>query len=148
MSKELPEGWPRISASLFYDDGPGAIDWLCRAFGFQVRLKIEGDDGSIVHSELEYREGVIMASSSSRCGPTRKSPRALEGVNTQSLFMYVDDVEAHCQRARAAGATIVTEPATTNYGDEYHVDRGYSALDCEGHLWYFAQRLRGSVKGA
>jgi len=145
MSKELPPGWPRISSSLFYDDAATAIDWLCRAFGFTVRLKVEGDDGGIVHSELEFREGLIMVGSTARTnegGHTRKSPRALEGANTQSLFMYVDDLDAHLERARAAGATIVAGPKTSDYGDEYWSDRCYGALDCEGHYWWFGQRLR------
>ena len=74
-----------------------------------------------------------------------KSPGEAGG-NTQNLFVYVDDVEAHCQRARAAGAVIDKEPTTTDYGDDYWVDRGYGAVDLEGHHWYFAQRLRGAKK--
>jgi len=125
MSATLPEGWPRISSSVFYENAGAAIDWLCRAFGFQVRLRIEGDDGDIVHSELEYREGLVMVGSCSRATHDRKSPKHVDGANTQSLFMYVDDIEAHCARARAAGAKIVSEPETKNYGDEYWEDRGY-----------------------
>ena len=49
-----PQGWPRITAAVFYDDAAKAIDWLCEAFGFEVRLKIEGDGGRIEHSELEH----------------------------------------------------------------------------------------------
>ena len=58
--KPTPAGWPRLSASVFYDDPHTAIAWLCRAFGFEVRLKVEGDDGVIVHSELCYGEALIM----------------------------------------------------------------------------------------
>ena len=50
--KTPPPGWPRLSAGVFYDEPAKAIDWLCRAFGFEVRLKVEGDDGSIVHSTV------------------------------------------------------------------------------------------------
>ena len=52
--KPTPPGWPRISAALFYADPVAAIDWLCRAFGFEVRMKVEGPNGTIEHSELEY----------------------------------------------------------------------------------------------
>jgi uncharacterized glyoxalase superfamily protein PhnB len=64
------------------------------------------------------------------------------GANTQSLFVYVDDVEAHARRARAAGARIIEEPTTVDFGEDYWSDRGYRAADPEGHEWFFAQRLR------
>ena len=140
-----PEGWPRISSALFYEDAAKAIEWLGRAFGFETRLKVEGDDGGIVHSELVFGEGVVMVASVSR-GPRRASPRSLDGANTQSLFVYVDDVEAHCARARGAGAKILSEPKTTDYGEEWWVDRGYEAEDLEGHRWYFAQRMSTAKK--
>ena len=54
----------------------------------------------------------------------------------------VDDADAHCERARAAGAVIATEPATQDYGEGYWADRGYEARDLEGHHWWFMQRLR------
>ena len=143
--RNLPEGWPRISSALFYDDAAKAIEWLGRAFGFETRLKVEGDDGGIVHSELVFGEGVVMLASISR-GPRRASPRSLDGANTQSLFVYVDDVEAHCARARGAGSKILSEPKTTDYGEEWWVDRGYEAEDLEGHRWYFAQRMSTAKK--
>jgi uncharacterized glyoxalase superfamily protein PhnB len=146
--KPSPAGWPRISSSLFYDDAPGAIDFLCRAFGFEVRLKIEGDAGRIEHSELVFGEGLIMVGStggkSSRPVPLAcGSPRALGGANTQSLLVQVDDVDAHCARARAAGAKVVEEPTLVDYGDDYWADRIYRAEDPEGHQWWFTQRIRG-----
>jgi uncharacterized glyoxalase superfamily protein PhnB len=146
--KEAPKGWPRISSSLFYDDAATAIDWLCRAFGFEVRLKVVGEGGHIEHSELTYGDGLIMVGSTDgRKGDVRrKSPRAVSGGNTQSLFMYVDDVEAHLEQARAAGAKIVSEPQTNDYGDDYWVDRTYEAEDLEGHRWWFGQRLRTGGK--
>jgi uncharacterized glyoxalase superfamily protein PhnB len=55
----------------------------------------------------------------------------------------VDDVDAHCERARAAGATILSEPTVSDYGEEHWADRGYEAEDPEGHRWWFAQRVRG-----
>ncbi len=73
----------------------------------------------------------------------RQSPRSFGGANTQNMMVYVDDVEAHCRRAREAGAKIVSEPKTTDYGEEYLTDRGYEAEDPDGHHWWFCQRLRG-----
>lgn len=49
--------WPRISSCLFYADAAAAIDWLCRVFGFEVRLKCAGEDGEIDHSELVLGDG-------------------------------------------------------------------------------------------
>lgn len=141
--KQPPQGWPRISSALFYDDAAAAIDWLTRAFGFEVRLKVEGEGGRIEHSELVFGEGLVMIGSTGREARSHmKSPRAVGGANTQALCIVVDDVDAHCARARAAGATIVSEPATKDYGAEYWVDRTYETVDPEGHHFWFLQRLR------
>ena len=56
-----PNGWPRISASVVYDDARAAIQWLCKAFGFEVRLLVESSDGKLMHSELVYGDGVVSA---------------------------------------------------------------------------------------
>jgi uncharacterized glyoxalase superfamily protein PhnB len=65
-----------------------------------------------------------------------------DGANTQNMMVFVDDVDAHCERARAAGAVITRELETQDYGDEYGVDRGYECRDIGGHHWWFVQRLR------
>jgi uncharacterized glyoxalase superfamily protein PhnB len=143
-----PKGWPRISSAAFYKNPSKAIDWLCDAFGFEVRLKIE-EDGQIHHSELTFGDGVVMVSDealSSTKGRKSRSPASIDGGNTQSMFVYVDDLDAHCARARAAGAEILDEPTNHDYGDDYWLDRGYSCRDLEGHLWWFAQRLRDANK--
>jgi uncharacterized glyoxalase superfamily protein PhnB len=133
-----PPRWPRASSSLFYDDAPAAIDWLCAAFGFELRLRVDGADGSVEHSELEYGGALIMVGSPLR--PQYRSPRAAGG-STQSIFIYVDDVDAHHARALAQGAQIFRPLSTTDYGEGYWADRTYGCLDPEGHAWYFAQRL-------
>jgi uncharacterized glyoxalase superfamily protein PhnB len=138
-----PKGWPRISSGLVYDDPKAAIDWLCKAFGFEVQLKVEGDGGSIEHSELTYGGGLIMVSGPKPKFPALQSPRASGGHNTQTLMVYVDDVQAHCKRAREAGARITDEPSTHDYGEEYWADLSYGCEDVGGHNWWFTQRLRG-----
>jgi uncharacterized glyoxalase superfamily protein PhnB len=144
--KPAPTGWPRISSAVYYEDAPAAIDWLCRAFGFEVRVRIEGEGGSIEHSELTYGEGVVMVGQAGVAHKPsfRKSPRSVVGANTQNMMVYVDDVEAHCAQARKAGAKIVSEPKTTDYGEEWWTDRGYECEDLEGHHWWFYQRLRNA----
>jgi uncharacterized glyoxalase superfamily protein PhnB len=142
-----PQDWPRISSSLFYDDAATAIDWLCKAFGFEVRLRIEGEGGRIEHSELTFGDGLIMVGQtggkSERPAPLPcKSPRALGGGNTQALCVCVDNADEHCARARAAGAKIIEEPTTHDYGEDYWADRSYRAEDLEGHHWWFMHRVR------
>ena len=88
--KDIPEDWPRISSALYYEDAGKAIDWLCRVFGFELRLKVEGENERIEHSELMFGEGLIMVGSAGRPDrPDRSlcaSPRTLGGGNTQSLL--------------------------------------------------------------
>ncbi len=152
-TKPLPAGWPRISSAVFYEDAARAIEFLCAAFGFEVRLKVEGAGGRIEHSELTFGDGLIMVGSaggrSDRPGglPCR-SPRALEGANTQTLCVCVDDVDAHAAHARAAGAIIREEPTTQDYGEDYWADRTYRAEDLEGHQWFFMQRVRNPGQSA
>ena len=146
-----PPDWPQISSSLFYDDPAAAIDFICEAFGFEIRLKVEGDGGEIVHSELDFGQGMLMVGGTGHREDREvqmpaKSPRSLGGANTQALCVVVGDVDAHCEHARQAGAKIVMEPTTTDYGDEYWTDRTYRAEDPEGHQWWFMQRLRGPTK--
>lgn len=142
--KPTPPGWPRISTALFYPDPRAAIDWLTRAFGFEVRLLVEGDGGAIEHSELTFGEGLIMVGGTKREKFSyRRPPTEVNGVNTQNLMVYVDDIEAHCQRARAAGAVVTQEIQTHDYGEDYWVDRSYECRDIGGHHWWFSERVRG-----
>jgi uncharacterized glyoxalase superfamily protein PhnB len=145
--KPTPTGWPRFSSTIAYRDAAKMIDWLCDAFGFEVRLKVEGDDGSIVHSELTYGEGLIMVGGErdderwQGWGVKMMSPLST-GAMTQSLMVFVDDTDAHCEHARKAGARIIDEPKVHDYGEDYWADRSYGAVDPEGHMWWFTQRVR------
>ena len=146
-----PAGWPRISPGVYYRDALAMLEWLPRAFGFTVQVQVV-EDGHLVHSQLTYGDGLIMVgeeladdeldSNRRRFGINRLSP-ASAGCNTQNLMVYVDDVDSHCDTARAAGAHIVAEPEDHDYGEGHWCDRAYGATDPEGHLWWFVQRLRG-----
>lgn len=144
--KPTPPGWPRISSSLYYSDAHRAIDWLCEAFGFEVRLKVENAAGEVEHSELVYGDGLVMVGESRAAKrdkfPYMRAPQELGGANTQNMMVYVDDVEAHCERARKAGAKIEQEPENHDYGEDYWTDRSYGCEDIGGHHWWFCQRLR------
>jgi uncharacterized glyoxalase superfamily protein PhnB len=152
VQKPTPAGWPRISSAVFYEDAAAAITFLCVAFGFRVRIKIEGENGRIEHSELTLGTGpdagLVMVGQvggrSTRPGglPT-KSPASLGGTNTQMLCVYVDDADAHAAHAERNGAIIVDPPTTTDHGADYWADRSYRVRDLEGHEWWFMQRVRG-----
>lgn len=140
-----PKGWPRLSSAVFYDDANTAIDWLCNAFGFEVRLKVDGENGVVEHSELTFGEALMMVGDTRRQKEKQRkmaSPKTL-GAGTQAIMLFVDDVEAHCERARKAGAKITMEPTVSDYGEEYWADKTYEAVDLEGHYWWFCKRVRG-----
>jgi len=113
------------------------IEWLCKAFGFEVVIKVEGEGGRIEHSEIALGGGLVMLADDRADRTWRKAPKQVGGVNTQTMCIFVDDVDAHCAHARAAGATIAAEPA-----EQPHGDRSYRALDPEGHRWTFSTRVR------
>ncbi len=136
MPTNPPEDMPRITANVFYDDVGAALDWLAKSFGFETRMSIPDPDGGIMHAEMQLAEGVVMLSPTSMT-PEWKSPLSLAGSVTQSLYVYVDDVDGHCERARRAGAQIISE-----LEDQFWGDRSYMAEDLEGHRWVFAERVR------
>jgi uncharacterized glyoxalase superfamily protein PhnB len=122
-----------IIPCLQYGDGHAAIDWLCRAFGFEKHAVHSGPDGTVVHAELRLGPAFVMLGSNpSTCQTMNwKSPRGA-GCVTQTVYIVVDDPDAHHDRAKAAGAEIVRELNNTDYGS-----REYGARDPEGHLWHF-----------
>jgi uncharacterized glyoxalase superfamily protein PhnB len=125
-----PERQP-IAPYLFYEDVASALDWLARAFGLRERFRLTAPNGKVAHAELEISGAVVMVGNVG----TRNAARP--ATVRSSVYVYVDDVDAHCERARAAGAAIVEPPASRPFGD-----RLYLASDSEGHEWYFAQRIR------
>ena len=133
MPTNPPDNMPRISAYLLYEDVAGALDWLARAFGFRERLRMPGENGQVLHAEMELADGVIMMGNP---GADYRNPKRL-GQVTQHLYVYVDDVDGHCEHARQAGAIIIEEPE-----DQFYGDRRYGAEDPEGHHWFFAQHVR------
>ena len=123
-----------ISPCLRYRDALTAIEWLCRAFGFEAHAVYA--DGDIVHhAQLTFGNGMVMlgsADNSSEWGKQVVQPDAIGLRETQSPCVIVTDADAHYTRAKAAGAIIVMEISDQAYGG-----RGYSCRDLEGHLWWF-----------
>jgi len=126
----VSENVPTIYPALSYQDAKAAMGFLNRAFGFEELMVVPGDDGSIVHAEMNLGPAVIMLGSN-KPEMGWVSPRDLPAVN-QTLYIAIDDVDAHYQRARAAGAEITRELNDTDYGS-----REYGAKDPEGHHWSF-----------
>ncbi|HWA61170.1 MAG TPA: VOC family protein [Caulobacteraceae bacterium] len=121
--------------SVVYDDPKAAMLWLEKAFGFETALYIEGDDGRFVHCQMRFGDALI--SVGYEWDPDFASPLKTGGRNTQVTSIHIDtDVDAHCERARAAGAVIVREPETQFYGD-----RSYMCRDHEGHRWSVSQTV-------
>ena len=112
-----------------------AIAWLEKAFGFELFMLIEAEDGSVAHSEMRFGNGCVMIGS--EWSADHKSPASIEGKNTQTVHISIDtDIDAHCERARAAGGRILVEPETQFYGD-----RTYRCADPEGHIWTVGQTV-------
>ena len=120
-----------IFPSLRYRNGTAALEWLGRAFGFEKQMVVPGPEGSIAHAQMKLGPGVIMLGSG--LDETSKNPWA---AVPQGIYVYVQDVDAHYARAKAAGAEIVRNLADTDYGS-----REYSVRDLEGHLWSFGTYL-------
>ena len=128
-----------FTPSVHYRDPKAALDWLERAFGFEVTMAIDGppDAPEMCHYEMSCAgQGRVMIGA--EWADWTRSPANLGGANTQTLHVQIpSDVDLHCERARAAGAVITAEP-----GDQFYGDRTYRAVDPEGHCWTFAAHVR------
>ena len=119
------EGEPNIFPELRYRS-PDAIAWLARAFGFRSTAEVRGENGAVVHAEMQFGDGTIMMDVSGG------DPGAWRDL-THAVSVRIDDPDAHCVRAKVAGADIALAPFTTRYGA-----RSYWARDPEGFLWGFS----------
>ena len=139
----MAANYPDVIPMIAYEDGPKAMDWLSSAFGFTERTRMLGDDGRLSHGEMQAGDGVIMLATPTpdyqgprhhrgECEPAQKWSRVSYIVD--GVLVYVQDVNAHYQRAKQRGATILSEPESDDYG------RRYRAEDIEGHRWMFLER--------
>jgi len=122
----------KVFPVLRYDDPAAAIDWLCKAFGFIAQSVNRDARGNVLNAQLRVGPDSIMI------GPVRDddqhgmlSPRCLP-AQSQAIYVAVDDVNEHCERAFNAGSVVVIPPFDTPNGA-----REYSCLDCEDHIWSF-----------
>ncbi|KWE57187.1 glyoxalase [Burkholderia ubonensis] len=131
-----PSRRPSVSPAVFYRDPWAALDWLERAFGFARSVVVSTPDGRLAHAELTYAGGTLMIGG--EWAEFVTSPLGVGGRNTQCVHVQLaDGIDAHCERARQAGAVILQEPA-----DQFWGDRTYRARDPEQHVWTFGQQVR------
>jgi MerR family transcriptional regulator, thiopeptide resistance regulator len=130
------DGRGAVVPVLVYEDIQAAHDDLVSTFGFTSGGLHRGEDATVVHGEVRLGNGVVWLH---RAAPEHQlvSPRDA-AVSHGGLSVLVPDVDAHFERARAAGAHIEREPADQDYGL-----REYGARDVEGHRWWFASPLPG-----
>ena len=126
-----------IGGGMRYEDAPAAIEFLCRAFGFEKHLVVPGEEeGTIVHAQLRFGNGMVMLGSAGKHGggfdELMTTPREAGGRCTASVYVVVEDPDAHHERAVAEGAVVVMPLVDQDYGG-----RGYSCRDPEGHVWSF-----------
>lgn len=129
----MPTAKPSLTPAVFYRDPRAALGFLEAAFGFELSFLLEDAEGNLAHSQMSYGDGLIMVGA--EWSDLHQSPASLDGRMTQTVHIAVEtDIDAHCERARAAGMTIVAEPQTQFYGE-----RTYRARDPEGHVWTVSQ---------
>jgi len=118
---------------IVYEDVAKAMAWLTRAFGFIEHYRYGEPDGPAQGAQMNLGRAWIMLRSvrAGLASPLRA------GHQTQSLTVFVDDVDAHFAHAKSAGAKIVEELHETSYGE-----RQYGAEDLEGHRWLFSKHVR------
>jgi uncharacterized glyoxalase superfamily protein PhnB len=137
---------PSVIPMLTYEDGIAALEWLAKAFGFRETQRLTAPDGRLSHGEMDVGDGQIMLASPT---PDYQSPKRHREVCAQArkwsavpwiidgVLVFVDDLDAHFSRAKAAGATILSGI------EEGPPGRRYRAEDLEGHRWFFFEKDEG-----
>jgi PhnB protein len=133
MPQNPPEGYPRVMPYVLYEDSDAALEFLVTVLGFAEKMRMTDESGRVSHAEVQIGDGVVMIGTP----PGEYKNPAKLGGKTQSVYVYVDDVDAHYRRAKEAGASIVREPK-----DQFYGDRNYAVDDPEGHEWYFGTHVR------
>lgn len=139
----MSQGYPGVIPMIAYENGPAAMDWLGRAFGFRERTRMLGEGGRLSHGEMDTGQGMIMLATPSphyhgpkhhrdECEQARRwseVPYIIDGA-----LVYVSDIDRHFERAKAAGATILSPVEEGGEGKRYRAE------DPEGHRWMFIER--------
>lgn len=124
-----------IVPNLAYEDALTAIDWLCNTFGFKKKMVVPGPNNTVSHAQLTIGDkGLIMISSMRKDEDniTMKSPKFLDGLNTQACYIVMEDIDNHYAHVQSTEADIIRELVTQEYGG-----KDYTCRDCEGNIWSF-----------
>lgn len=134
MGSDATHATRAVVPTLRYRDLPAALDWLCNAFGFERHVVVAGEDGAVRYAQLKFGDGLIMLApvEDTAFDQLMLQPSDMGGAETQICYLFVDDAQAHYDRATAAGAEILFD-----IGDGRSAGRGYSCRDPEGHIWNF-----------
>lgn len=125
-----------LTSALCYREPKAALKFLEAAFGFELTMLIEDNDGKLAHAEMGFGDSLIMIGN--EWTQMHKSPASIDGFNTQTVHIHLEaDIDAHCERARAAGFEILMEPE-----DQFYGDRTYRCRDPEGHFWTVGAPVR------
>ena len=119
---------------LRYHDAKAAIAFLADAFGLDAKMVIEDQTGKVAHAQMTLGNGMIMLSEVQEGGEFDQyitTPREV-GKPTGGVYMVIEDVDAHAEHAKAAGADVFLPPQDQDYGG-----RAYTCLDPEGNMWSF-----------
>jgi PhnB protein len=139
----MPDESPGVIPMLAYEDGVSALEWLAKAFGFTERARMLEGDGRLSHGELDTGHGLIMlATPTADYESPRRHRESCELARNWSIvpwvidgvLVYVDDLDEHFERAKQAGAMMLTSIERGAPGDRYRAE------DLEGHRWMFMQR--------
>ncbi len=137
MSSGMHPPKPSLAPYLFYEDVAKAAQFLETAFGFRRTFESADPRGGLAHAQLAHDDGLVMLGHAGEGGlnlvrRADQLPKLHAGI-----YVFVNDVDAHCARAKACGAKVLLEP-----GDQPWGDRMYCAVDPEGQFWMFAKRLQ------
>lgn len=131
-----PPGMAWISPYLTVKEAETSIAWYQKAFGFEQKMAMPGPDGKIGHAELVWQGQSFMIGPEGANGCRSLAPATSGTPSPVSLYVYVPDVDAFFQRAKAAGAIVTCEPQTQFWGD-----RICGLTDPDGHTWCFATNV-------
>ena len=124
---------PTMYPYLSYRDAASALRFLEEAFGFTTTVRWDAPDDTVQHAEVTFGDGALMM------GTAEHQSALLEGTSV-GQGVYVEDIDAHFERAQAAGARVVYPPEDTEWGT-----RRYRVLDPEGYEWSFGNYQPGTV---
>jgi uncharacterized glyoxalase superfamily protein PhnB len=133
-----PTSPPSLAPYLFYADVSRAAQFLQDAFGFRLGFTSKEPDGSLAHAQLLHGSSLVMLGRAGEGGlGLARSASSFGGSLHAGVYVFVEDVDAHHERAKGAGAKVMFPPADQPWGD-----RMYCAVDPEGQFWMFARRAR------